>query len=319
MSDSLTQFARLGLVHHMLYARSVEDPDYHVATLEALVQRTDIETFDCCLPYGAERQARLVRAIRASGKEHVAFAIHLFPLRKFSLAAPYYAEQAQVRLIVDDMIAQAAAIGATGFVFASGGPPHAEATAEHHRAFFEFCRWLCERLAPHNIDALLEPFDFDHDKKFLYGPLDRNLELVARLREEFPNVGIELDMAHLPLMRENFASAIRRAAPWLKRVHLGNCVSRDRMDPFYGDKHPPIGYPGGDIDLPQLVEILSALKETGFLSRATRGDLLVEINPFPGRSADDSVADNFQRVRDAWKIVMSAVTTARVNTLSAKP
>ena len=32
-------------------------------------------------------------------------------------------EQAQVRMIVDDMIEQAAAIGATGFIFASGAPP----------------------------------------------------------------------------------------------------------------------------------------------------------------------------------------------------
>jgi len=303
MSGSLSEFARLGLVHHMLYARSVEDPEFHVTTLEAMVQRTDIETLDCCLPYGRERQARLVKAIRSSGKEHVAFAIHLFPLRKLSLAATHYAEQAQARLIVDDMIAQAAAIGATGFVFASGGPPFAEATAEHHHAFHEFCRWLCARLARHNIDALLEPFDFDHDKKFLFGPLDRNLELVARLRKEFPNVGIELDMAHLPLMRENFASAIRRSAPWLKRVHLGNCVSRRPADPFYGDKHPPIGYPGGDIDVPELVEILSALLDTGFLNPVNRGDLLVEINPFPGRSADESVADNFKRIREAWKIV----------------
>jgi sugar phosphate isomerase/epimerase len=319
MSDSLSEFARLGLVHHMLYARSVEDPEFHVATLEAMVQRTDIETLDCCLPYGAERQARLVEAIRTSGKEHVAFAIHLFPLRKLSLAATLYAEQAQVRLIVDDMIAQAAAIGATGFVFASGGPPFAEATAAHHRAFHEFCRWLCARLARHNIDALLEPFDFDHDKKFLYGPLDRNLELVARLREEFPNVGIELDMAHLPLMRENFASAIRRTAPWLKRVHLGNCVSRDRADPFYGDKHPPMGYPGGDIDVPQLVEILSTLKETGFLRRGDRGDVLVEINPFPGRSADESVEDNFKRVHAAWQIVISKAATAGAIPAPAKP
>lgn len=319
MSDPLREFARLGLVHHMLHGRSVEDPDYHVTTLEAMVQRSDIETLDCCLPYGQERQARLVRAIRSSGKEHVAFAIHLFPLRKLSLAAPPYAEQAQVRLIIEDMIAQAAAIGATGFVFASGGPPYAEATAAHHRAFLEFCRWLCERLARHNIDALLEPFDFDHDKKFLYGPLDRNLELVARLREEFPNVGIELDMAHLPLMREDFRSAIRRTAPWLKRVHLGNCVSRHREDPFYGDKHPPMGYPGGDIDVPELVEILTTLKETGFLNRAHRGDVLVEINPFPGRSADDSVADNFKRVHDAWQLVMSEGANAGANAAATKP
>lgn len=305
MSRDLGEFARLGLVHHMLYPRCVDDPDYHVLTLEGLVRRRDIETFDCCLPYGPERRQRLIRAIRASGKEHVVFAIHLFPLRKLSLATTHYAEQAQVRLIVGEMIGQAVAIGATGFIFASGGPPFAEATERHHRCFFDFCRWLCEQLAPHGIDALLEPFDFDHDKKFLYGPLDRNLELVSRLRAEFPNVGLELDMAHLPLMREGFASAIRRAAPWLKRVHLGNCVSRGPDDPFYGDRHPPIGYPGGDIDRPELVEILSALKAANFLNAANRGDVILEINPFPGRSEEDSVADNFRRIHEAWRTVVA--------------
>jgi len=300
MNEPLNCFARLGLVHHMLYARSVEDPDYHVRTLEAMVSRTDIETLDCCLPYGKERQERLVRAIRASGKVHVAFALHLFPLRKLSLAATSYSEQAQVRLIVGDFIAQAAAMGAKGFVFASGGPPYAETTRANQAAFLDFCRWFCEQLAPHGIDALLEPFDFDFDKKFAYGPLDLNLELVQRVRSEFPNIGIELDVAHLPLMREEFVSSIRRSAPFLKRVHLGNCVKKNPADPFYGDRHPPIGYPGGEIDTRELEQILRTLLEVGFLSRDNRGDLIIEINPFPGRTEDDSVADNFARVNDAW-------------------
>lgn len=303
MTAELGEFARLGLVHHMLYPRCVDDPDDHAHTLERFVRRTDIETFDCCLPYGSERRERLVRAIRESGKEKVVLAIHLFPLRKLSLAATSYAEQAQVRMILTDMIEQAAAIGASGFIFASGGPPFAEGTAAHHTAFLDLCRWLCDRLARHRIEALLEPFDFDCDKRFLYGPLDRNLELISRLAGEFSNVGIELDTAHLPLMREGFTSAIRRAAPWIRRVHLGNCVTRHPADPFYGDKHPPIGYPAGDIDVPQLVEILAALQEVGFLDRANRGDLVVEINPFPGRTEDESVADNFQRLREAWRIV----------------
>jgi len=112
-------------------------------------------------------------------------------------------------------------------------------------------------------------------------------------------------MAHLPLMRENFRSAIRRAAPWIKRVHLGNCVSHHPSDPFFGAKHPPIGYVNGDIDVPQLVEILATLQEIKFLDRANRGDVIVEINPFPGCSEDESVADNFRRVNEAWQIVQT--------------
>jgi sugar phosphate isomerase/epimerase len=206
-------------------------------------------------------------------------------------------------MIVSDMVRQAAAIGATGFIFASGGPPFAEGREANHRAFFEFCRWLCGQLAPHRIDALLEPFDFDFDKKFLYGPLDRNLELVQRLSAECPNVGIELDVAHLPLMREEFASSIRRSSPWLKRVHIGNCSMRNPADRFYGDLHPPVGYPGGEIDTPQVAEILGLLREVGFLNPSNRGDLVLEFNPFPGRTEDETVADNLARLRAAWKQV----------------
>jgi sugar phosphate isomerase/epimerase len=305
--SNLSSYARIGLVHHMLYARCVNDPEYHVRTLEEFVRRTDIETLDCCLPYGKEREDRCVRAIRASGKEHVVFATHLFPLRKLTFASTSYSEQAQVRILVADMVRQAVAMGSTGFIFASGGPPFAEGTKANHDAFFDFCRWLCGELAPHGIDALIEPFDFDFDKKFLYGPLDRNIDLVKRLSHEFPNIGIELDVAHLPLMREDFASSIRRSAPWLKRVHLGNCMKRDTSDPFYGDKHPPIGYAGGEIDVPELVEILAVLREVGFLDTKKRGDLVLELNPFPGRSEDESVADNLARVERAWDQVLGAV------------
>jgi len=305
-NGGLSEYARIGLVHHMLYARSVEDPEYHVATLTRFVQRTDIETFDCCLPYGTERRRGLIEAIRASGKEHIVVATHLFPLRKLSFASTLPAEQAQMRMLAEDLIEQGAAIGATGFILASGGPPYWEGTEANHRAFEDFLRWLCERLARHQIDALLEPFDFYFDKKFLYGPLDLNLKLMERIGRDFPNLGIELDVAHLPLMGEGFASAIRRSAPWLKRVHLGNCVMRDSQDPFFGDRHPPMGYPGGEIDVPELVEILGTLREVGFLNRANRGDLILELNPFPGKSEDESVADNLERVNRAWRQVMPA-------------
>ena len=137
--ENIRDYARIGLVHHMLYPRCLQDPDYHVQTLESFVKRDDIETFDCCLPYGDARRRRLIDAVQSCGKENVAFAIHLYPLLKLPLSSPVPHEQAQVRMIVQDMIEQAAAIGATGFVFASGRPSPQEATSAHYEAFAEFC------------------------------------------------------------------------------------------------------------------------------------------------------------------------------------
>lgn len=301
----LREVARLGTVHHMLFGRCTRDPDFHAETLHRLIAWPELDTFDCCLPFGEERQRELSRAIRACGKVNITFAPHLFPGRKLSFSSPDYAEQEQCRLLAKYFIDQAAAIGARYFIFFSGGPSWEDGTPEHRRAFRDFCRWLCRSLAPHGITALLEPFDFTVDKKFLYGPLDECIALLEEIGAEHENIGMELDIAHLPLMGEDIASSIHRARRWIQRVHLGNCCMKPVSDPFYGDNHPPIGYVNGEIDTPQIALALRALADIGYLNHATKGDLVIELQPFPGRSEEDSLRDNLQRVEDAWRLQAS--------------
>ena len=302
MKTNIREYAKLGLVHHMLYPECINDPEDHTKTLLEFIKRPDIETFDCCLPYGAQYRRPLVRAIKNCGKT-VCFAIHLYPMRSFPLAAVSYAGQAQVRMIIDDMIAQAAAIGAEGFIFGAGTPSFNDATPAHFKAFDRFCLDLCAKLKPHNITAMLEPFDMDIDKKFLYGPIADCVKLAERIKAQYDNFGFELDMAHLPLMHEDFESAIKRSAPFLKRIHLGNCVLKDKANPRWGDTHPPPGFDGGEIDVPELALILRALLACGFLNKNSRGNLLVEMTPFPGKSVDDTVNASFERMDRAWQSV----------------
>lgn len=51
------------------------------------------------------------------------------------------------------------------------------------------------KLAPFNITALLEPFDIEIDKKFLYGPTEKCVELIESLQPDCSNFAIELDVA----------------------------------------------------------------------------------------------------------------------------
>ena len=300
MNGDIREYAKLGLVHHLLYPECGDDPATHVKTLLEFIKRTDIETFDCCLPYGDEFRQQLIPAIRECGKT-VCFAIHFYPLRSLSLAAKTPANHAQTWMIIDDMIAQAAAIGAQGFIFGAGTPSYFDATQDDFAAFDRFCLELCAKLEPNNITAMLEPFDMDIDKKFLYGPIDDCVKLAERITARHANFGFELDVAHLPLMREDFTSAIKRSAPYLKRIHLGNCVLKDKTNPRWGDTHPPVGFAGGEIDVPELVTVLRALLDYGFLDKNNRGNLLVEMTPFPGKSVDLTVKDNFKRLEQAWR------------------
>ena len=303
MQEEIRDYARMGFVHHMLYPECMDDAEAHMRTLEAFVQRDDMETFDCCLPYGEARRERLIPVVRDSGKEHIAFATHLFPLRKIGLSSRAPHEQAQIRMIVKDMIECAAAVGATGMIFASGGPAPGDAIPADYEAFADFCHWLCTELRPHGITALLEPFDTTIDKKFLYGPTAECMALIESLTPKIDNFGIELDLAHVPLMFETFEDAIRTVAPALRRVHLGNCVLKDASHPRYGDTHPPIGYEGGEIDVPEVAEILRCLLGVGFLSKESRGDLLIEMTPWPGRTVDETIADTTDRLARAWAMV----------------
>lgn len=303
MQQPLEQFARLGIVHHMLYPDCMTDPDDHVRTLMPFMQRDDIETFDCCLPYGEHRQGKLIKAIRTCGKEDIVFATHLYPARKISFASTLSQEQAQARMIVEDLIQQAVAIGATGFIFPSCGPRPSEATSENYEAFTDFLKWLCPLLASHGMTAQLEPFDMDIDKCFLYGPTAKCVELIESLKPDIDNLLIELDVAHLPLMGEDITQAIQTVAPHLIRVHLGNCMLKDKSHPRYGDTHPPVGYDGGEIDVPELVTALTALLQVGFLNEENRGSLLLEMTPWPGKTAEETVTDSMMRLRKAWELV----------------
>ena len=303
MDGDIRSVARLGLVHHMLYPLCTEDGEDHARTLLEFVKRDDIETMDCCLPYGNALRAPLIPAVRDCGMVDITFATHLYPLRKLGFTATAANERGFARLVVADMVEQAVAIGATGFIFASGEPAPGDASDAHYAAFREFCGWVCGELAPHGITALLEPFDTDVDKKFLYGSTRACVDLIESLQPEVENFGIELDVAHLPLMREEFGEAILTVAPYLKRVHLGNCVLRDSKHPRYGDTHPPIGYPPGEIDTPQVAEILRALLDVGYLDEGKRGNLVIEMTPWPGRTVEETIADNMARLNEAWHMV----------------
>jgi sugar phosphate isomerase/epimerase len=302
VKDDIREYAKLGLVHHLLYPECGDDPEVHVKTLLEFIKRTDIETFDCCLPYGDKYRKKLIPAIRECRKS-CCFAIHFYPIRNLPLAAKTPANHAQTWMIIDDMIEQATSIGSEGLIFGAGTPSFNDAEPGDFAAFDRFCDELCTKLKSHNITAMLEPFDMDIDKMFLYGPIDDCVKLAERISKKYDNFGFELDMAHLPLMREDFDSAIKRTAPWLKRVHLGNCVLQDAINPRWGDTHPPIGFAGGEIDVPELIIILRSLLDCGYLNKRNRGNLLMEMTPFPNKSVNFTVKDNFTRLRQAWSKV----------------
>jgi sugar phosphate isomerase/epimerase len=154
------------------------------------------------------------------------------------------------------------------------------------------------------MTALLEPFDRDFHRRFLFGPTSECVELVERLKSEGHELRIQLDIAHVRLSGEQFDDALHTCRPYLGHVHLGNCVMHgDRADPFFGDRHPPIGYSNGEINDKDLCNVFKSLLEAGYLDRQRRPTLVIEAQPFPGRTPEQTIDDQLARLERAWKDV----------------
>lgn len=304
MHDDIREYAKLGFSHFMLYPTCVVSEQVLSETLVPFMQRTDIEAVDYYLPYDRAARKLLIPALRACSM-HKSYAVLGLMLDKVSLGSLADNEQAIVRMLLADQIELAAASGAASFAFASGlDVGEADRPAGKAR-FAKLCIWLCDRLKRHGITALLEPFDRDVHRKFLLGPTVECVELVDSLTSEVDNLKIQLDVSHVALMGESFAESIRAAAGagHLAHVHLGNCIKHDRADAFFGDVHPPIGFPGGEIDVPELTEVLRCLLETGYLSRQHRGILVIETQPAPGMTVEQTIQDQTALLDRAWRQV----------------
>ena len=111
-----------------------------------------------------------------------------------------------------------------------------------------------------------------------------------------------LDMGHPPLLAEDMCRAFELSAPYLYHTHLGSCVKRDPDSEFYGDKHPLWGLKEGECDLSEVVEFFEAAFAVGYLGRGHRATISLEMQPYPGLSAKESIDIWLYKLNEAWRL-----------------
>lgn len=302
MNEPLRKYAKLGLAHFMLWPDCVIRDKILTETLPLILDRTDIEVIDYCLPYDEALRNSLARKVRDSGKEACYIMFH-FPFTKISLGSPAANDRGLSRLLLRNQIDAAVASGATSIVTASGPDCGDADRPEWMRSFAEMLQWFCAQSKQHGLTVQLESFDRNFDRKFLAGPTAECVELIESLAPGTDNLRLQLDTSHVRLMGESFKHAIGEAGKHLSRLHVANTVMGDRSNPFFGDRHPPFGYPDSEIGVPELVEILRLLLDDGRLNPDDRFSLVLEIQPYPDRSVEETIEDNMQRLHEAWSKV----------------
>lgn len=293
MEGHPSEYMRLGINHHMLFPASLTDPVQHEETLPQALSLPGFEIVDLFLGTGAEQQQREKALVLGSGRA----VVYNFPI----LAKAIWEKGSGAALqAATEHIAAVLELGAEKGVVASGPDRGVSLRAQEQARFLEYLVGVAEQLE--SVPVLIEPFDRSIDKNFIVGPTREAVEIVEQARDKgAANVGLMVDMGHLPLLGEEFGEAVALSAPYLGHAHLGNCVMRDPDNPFYGDKHPFLGIRGGENDVEELRQFLHALVEVGYLGTGQRPSVTFEIRPCPGKSPQESASLALEKLSEAWR------------------
>jgi sugar phosphate isomerase/epimerase len=204
----------------------------------------------------------------------------------------------QVKACIDE----AAEVGAEAVAVLSGADPGAR-REEAFALLVSSVKELCGYAKTKRLRFVLESFDSKYDKKCLIGPAKDALALCKAVRKEYKDFGIMVDLSHLPIQDETpmqvFGTLKKEN---IAHIHIGNAV-KQTGHPAYGDQHPRFGLPGGENDVPQLVEFLKALFEIGYLGKGRRPVVAFEVKPLPGETSGAVIASAKRTLLEAWALV----------------
>ena len=276
----------LGINHMFLYPESMTNGDVHTASLRELSANPTMDALDCWV--WASHAKEEIEILRNSGKQinynigDRVGDVPIFPATKDA------GERAYAMDILRRETDFALESGAKKIIFGSGKDVP-EDRSEAQKRFTEFVMdWM--RYIPKDVVLTLEPTDRDIDKYFLYGDLKETCECVQTIRQAgFANLGILLDMGHIPIMYETLESAVDKSAKYLEHIHLGNCVIKNPSSPLYGDKHPCWGAEDGEYDEVDGARLVTLLKHAGYLSRGAEQTISFEMRPLTGMNAEQTL------------------------------
>ncbi len=303
MTEPLQAYFRVGIVHFMAYPEAMKGQNV-LASVREIAEDPFFGSIEVThIPDPAERAQ--VAALLASSGLVVGYGAQPVQLSgKLDIGSADPAVRAHALTRLKACIDEAYELGATKFGLLSGpnvtGPDREAAIDRTVQSLVELCTYSRSR---GSMTVCLETFDFDIDKRALVGPNALAAEVSARVRQQEPNFGLMVDLSHLPMQHERIRPALHAVREHLLHAHMGNCVMRDTGHPLYGDLHPRFGYPGGENDVPELVEYLKGLMEIGYLTWGSPQVVAFEVKPAPGEESRTVIAHSKRVLLEAWALV----------------
>jgi len=293
----------VGIVHHMAYPKLMSGRGPLLETLGELCEDDYFQAVEVTWYYDEEVRKEAVALAQLTGKRVIFNAQPLIIRRGLDLHHDDPHERTRALDWMKKALAQATEWKAEAFLVMSGSDPGEAKRSSAREQFVGALKELCEASRVQGgPPILLENYDrWPQGRNCLIGPTSEARSVVHQVISYFRRFGLALDLGHLPLLDEDPASAVQVAGPYLRYVHLGNCVKSDPEHPAFGDEHPSFATAGGANTLDDLALFLRALLEAGYLHRNGRNIVAFEIKPH-GEETPRDVQEDAKRALDAaWK------------------
>ncbi|MCK5757802.1 MAG: sugar phosphate isomerase/epimerase [Clostridiales bacterium] len=296
------EFIKLGINHHMLNKRVVNDPKKHCKTLLQLLKDRRFDSMDLWITDNKKYHHEEVKAILSSGKE-IIYNIGSRPGEKTPNASSYNRrEQSYAMDFFKREIDMAAEVKSKKIVIFSGydNPEDRKGAKEQ---FMEFCFRLFEYV-PEDTVFLLEPADRDMDKKMLLGPTKESVDFVKTINKKgYSNLKLMMDMCHVPLLHETLEEAVNASEGILGHLHIGNSIDCSPGHSRYGDSHPPFGIENSIYTEQDAAFVIGKIIKAGYIYNGEPNTAAFEMVGYKDITWQDSV----NKFVDSWKIIWEIV------------
>ncbi|TES88886.1 MAG: sugar phosphate isomerase/epimerase [Dehalococcoidia bacterium] len=295
MNDNLHSYMKVGIVQLMAYPE--------MDTVESIRKIAEDEFFGAIEIATAPEEIR-DEVMQILGASHLVVGYVGQPLllnNKLDLNSLVPQQREAAISMIKGGVDEAYMLGARQLAVLSGPAPAKSKYDQAKELLVDSLSQICSYAqSKGDLGITMEIFDREYDKKCLIGPTPEAVEVAKKVKRNYPNFGLMIDLSHLPLLKEKPDYAVKTAKNYLAHVHIGNCILKNKSHPAYGDKHPPFGLAAGENDVEEVRLFLKALMEIGYIGAGKQNVVAFEVKPLAGQNPDVVVANAKRTLMEAW-------------------
>ena len=216
MNDNLHSYMKVGIVQLMAYPE--------MDTVESIRKIAEDEFFGAIEIATAPEEIK-DEVMQILGASHLVVGYVGQPLllnNKLDLNSLVPQQREAAISMIKGGVDEAYMLGARQLAVLSGPAPAKSKYDQAKELLVDSLSQICSYAqSKGNLGITMEIFDREYDKKCLIGPTPEAVEVAKKVKRNYPNFGLMIDLSHLPLLKEKPDFAVKTAKNYLTHVHIG--------------------------------------------------------------------------------------------------